>query len=114
MFVPPRIQEGKKDMAQKAEKAEKIVVEGAPRSPRGKNEGRRLRQTGKVPAVLYGGKGQSITLGVNAKQGNAILRSGNGDKTLFQVDVGGKHVPDILKDGLTGPLTGKLLHGGHF
>src|SRR6267378_7121276 len=45
MPVPPGIQEGKKDMA------EKIVVEGAPRSTRGKNEARRLRQTGQVPAV---------------------------------------------------------------
>ena len=35
----------------------KIVVEGASRAERGKNEARRLRQTGKVPAVLYGGKG---------------------------------------------------------
>ncbi|PYT55184.1 MAG: 50S ribosomal protein L25, partial [Acidobacteria bacterium] len=50
-------------------------MEGAPRSTRGKNEARRLRQTGKVPAVLYGGKGQSITLAVNAKQVNTILRS---------------------------------------
>ena len=97
-------------MAQKAEKAEKIVVEGAPRSSRGKNEARRLRQTGKVPAVLYGGKGQSITLAVNAKQVNAILRSETGHNTLFQVDLGGKHEPAILKDWLTDPITGKLLH----
>src|SRR5205809_1824654 len=110
MFVPPRIQEGKKDMAQKAEKAEKIVVEGAPSSTRGKNEARRLRQTGKVPAVLYGGKGQSITLAVNAKQVNTILRSESGHNTLFQVDLGGKHEPAILKDWLVDPISGKLLH----
>jgi large subunit ribosomal protein L25 len=93
-----------------AEKAEKIVVEGAPRSTRGKNEARRLRQTGKVPAVLYGGKGQSITLAVNAKQVAAILRSETGHNTLFQVSLGGKHEPAILKDWLTDPVTGKLLH----
>lgn len=52
-----------------------IVVEGAPRSDRGKNEARRLRQTGQVPAVLYGGKGEALTLAVNAKQVGAILRS---------------------------------------
>src|SRR5437870_4951793 len=97
-------------MAQKAEKAEKIVVEGAPRSTRGKNEARRLRQTGKVPAVLYGGKGQSITLAVNAKQVNTILRSESGHNTLFQVNLGGKHEPAILKDWLVDPATGKLLH----
>ena len=96
-------------MAEKA-KAEKIVVEGAPRTTRGKNEARRLRLTGKVPAVLYGGKGQAITLAVNAKQVAAILRSESGHNTLFQVDLGGKHEPAILKDWLTDPVTGKLLH----
>jgi large subunit ribosomal protein L25 len=87
-----------------------IVVAGAPRSDRGKNEARRLRQTGKVPAVLYGGKGAAITLALNAKQIGAILRSESGHNTLFQVDLGGKHEPAILKDWQVDPLSGKLLH----
>src|SRR5881392_4107731 len=110
MFVPPRIQEGKKDMEQKAEKAEKIVVEGAPRATRGKNEARRLRQTGKIPAVLYGGKGGPVTLSVNAKQVNSILRSPMGHNTLFQVSLGGKPEPAIVKEWLVDPTTGTLLH----
>jgi large subunit ribosomal protein L25 len=87
-----------------------IVVEGAPRSDRGKNEARRLRRTGKVPAVLYGGKGEAITLAVNAKQVGAILRSASGHNTLFQVDLAGKHEPAILKDWQVDPLSGNLLH----
>jgi large subunit ribosomal protein L25 len=87
-----------------------IVVEAAPRASRGKNEARRLRQTGRVPAVLYGGKGEAITLSVNAKQVGAILRSESGHNTLFQVDLDGKHEPAILKDWLVDPLSGKLLH----
>src|SRR5271156_4861110 len=90
--------------------AEKIVVEGAARAQRGKNEARRLRATGKLPATLYGGKGEAITLSVNAKQVGAILRSESGHNTLFQVDLGGKHEPAILKDWLVDPVTGKLLH----
>jgi large subunit ribosomal protein L25 len=89
---------------------QKIVVEAAPRATRGKNEARRLRQTGKVPAVLYGGKGEAITLAVNAKQVGAILRSESGHNTLFQVDLAGKHEPAILKDWLVDPLSGRLLH----
>jgi large subunit ribosomal protein L25 len=88
----------------------KIVVEAAPREQRGKNEARRLRLTGKVPAVLYGGKGGSIALAVNTKQVSAILRSESGHNTLFQVDLGGKHEPAIVKDWLTDPVTGNLLH----
>src|SRR5437879_10317237 len=104
MPFQPGIQEGKTGMA------EKIVVEGSPRQTRGKNEARRLRLTGKVPAVLYGGKGAAITLTVNAKQVSAILRSESGHNTLFQVDLGGKHEPAILKDWLVDPISGKLLH----
>jgi large subunit ribosomal protein L25 len=89
---------------------EKIVVEGAARTKRGKNENRRLRLTGKVPAVLYGGKGDAITLALNAKQLGAIFRSESGHNTLFQVDLSGKHEPAILKDWLVDPVTGNLLH----
>src|SRR6202166_1414996 len=89
---------------------EKIVVEGAARAKRGKNEARRLRQTGKVPAVLYGGKGDAIALALNTKQIGAILRSESGHNTLFQVDLAGKHEPAILKDWQVDPVTGNLLH----
>jgi large subunit ribosomal protein L25 len=87
-----------------------IVVEAAPRGERGKNEARRLRKTGRIPAVLYGGKGNAITLSVNAKQVGTILRSATGHNTLFQVDLGGKHEPAIVKDWLVDPVTGNLLH----
>src|SRR5215467_14023183 len=87
-----------------------IVVEAAPRATRGKNEARRLRLTGRVPAVLYGGKGEAVTLSVNAKQVGAILRSASGHNTLFQVALGGKQEPAILKDWLVDPITGRLLH----
>src|SRR3984957_9065179 len=88
----------------------KIVVEASNRETRGKNEARRLRLTGKVPAVLYGGKGEALTLSVNAKQVGNILRSESGHNTLFQVDLGGKHEPAILKDWLVDPVSGRLLH----
>jgi large subunit ribosomal protein L25 len=95
-------------MAQKQQ--DQIVVEAAPRASRGKNEARRLRLTGKIPGVLYGGKSGAITLSVNAKQVGAILRSATGQNTLFQVDLGGKHEPAIVKDWLVDPVTGNLLH----
>ena len=81
-----------------------------PRATRGKNEARRLRQTGKIPAVLYGGKGGPVTLSVNAKQVNSILRSPMGHNTLFQVSLGGKPEPAIVKEWLVDPTTGTLLH----
>jgi large subunit ribosomal protein L25 len=87
-----------------------IIVEGAPRDTRGKNEARRLRVSGKVPATLYGGKGEALALAVNTKQVTAILRSESGHNTLFQVNLGGKQEPAIVKDWQVDPITGNLLH----
>jgi large subunit ribosomal protein L25 len=87
-----------------------IIVEGAPRDTRGKNEARRLRVSGKVPATLYGGKGEALSLAVNTKQVTAILRSESGHNTLFQVNLGGKQEPAIVKDWQVDPVTGNLLH----
>jgi large subunit ribosomal protein L25 len=90
--------------------AEKIIVEAASRDSRGKNEARRMRVTGKVPAVLYGGKGEALTLSVSAKHVSQILRSPTGHNTLFQVAFGGKEQPAIVKDWQVDPVTGNLLH----
>jgi large subunit ribosomal protein L25 len=87
-----------------------IIVQGAPRTQRGKNEARRMRSSGSVPAVLYGGKGEALTLAVNAKQVTAILRSSTGYNTLFQVDLAGKQEPAIVKDWQVDPVSGRLLH----
>jgi large subunit ribosomal protein L25 len=90
--------------------ADKIVVEAAARESRGKNEARRQRVVGKIPAVLYGAKGESLSLTVNAKQVGQILRSATGHNTLFQVSLGGKEQPAIVKDWQVDPVSGNLLH----
>ena len=90
--------------------AEKIVVEAAPRESRGKNEARRLRVTGKVPAILYGAKGEALSLAVSAKQLGQIPRSTTGHNTLFQVALAGKEQPAIVKDWQVDPVSGNLLH----
>ena len=87
-----------------------IIVQGAPRASRGKNEARRLREGGNVPATLYGGRGQALSLAVNTKQVTAILRSETGHNTLFQVDFAGKQEPAIVKDWQVDPVSGRLLH----
>jgi large subunit ribosomal protein L25 len=90
--------------------ADKIVVEAAVRESRGKNEARRQRVAGKIPATLYGGKDSAVSLTVNAKQVGQILRSATGHNTLFQVAMDGKEQPAIVKDWQVDPVSGNLLH----
>src|ERR1700681_2831985 len=90
---------------------ETYTVEGKVREERGKNAARRTRQTGMVPAVLYGGRKVSISLAVNAKQVARILRSETGHNTIFTVQVAeGEAERAMLKDWQVDPLSGALLH----
>src|SRR6202045_2924717 len=89
---------------------EQIIVEAAPRETRGKNAARRVRLTGQVPAVIYGGKGGSQALEVNAKQVSAILRSPSGHNTIFKIKVKDAEETAIVKDWIVDPVKGHLLH----
>jgi large subunit ribosomal protein L25 len=89
---------------------ETFTVEGKVRDERGKNSARRTRKGGMVPAVLYGGRKDSVALAVNAKQVARILRSESGHNTIFSVRVSGGEERAMLKDWQVDPLSGSLLH----
>jgi large subunit ribosomal protein L25 len=89
---------------------EQIIVEATPREDRGKNAARRMRRTGFVPAVLYGGKDNAITLAVNTKQLSAMLRSESGHNTIFRVKMPSGEQSAMVKDWQVDPVQGTLLH----
>jgi len=89
---------------------DQIIVEGKPREERGKNAARRMRVSGEVPAVLFGGQGGPVTLALNAKQLSALLRSESGQNTVFQVKLPGGQEPAMVKDWQVDPVKGSLLH----
>jgi len=90
---------------------ETFVVESQVRSERGKNAARRARRTGAVPAVLYGGRQDAVTLAVNAKQVARILRSETGHNTIITVRVAGRpEEKAMVKDWQVDPVSGSLLH----
>jgi large subunit ribosomal protein L25 len=90
---------------------ETFKIEGQVREGRGKGPARRTRLTGMVPAVLYGGKKDAISLTVNAKQVAKILRSETGHNTIFTVTVAdGGDEKAMVRDWQVDPVSGKLLH----
>ena len=90
---------------------ETFTVEGKVREGRGKGPARRARLTGMVPAILYGGKKDSISLSVNAKHVARILRSETGHNTIFTVQVAdGAAEKAMVKDWQVDPVSGSLLH----
>lgn len=90
---------------------QQFTVEATVREDRGKNAARRLRAAGSIPAVLYGGKGESLAVAINAKQIAGILRSEAGHNTIFTVKLAGqKDVSVMVKDWQVDPVKGTLLH----
>lgn len=88
------------------------VVEAQARedSSRGKNEARRLRAKGRVPAVVYGAKKPSLAVSVDPKQISRILQSESGHNTIFDLQLNGDKARVMIVDWQYDPLKGKLLH----
>ena len=89
------------------------TVEAQQRAPesRGKNEARRVRVTGQIPAVVYGAKKASLAVTVNPKQITKILHSDSGHNTIFDLQIanGGKEKVMIV-DWQYDPIKSHLLH----
>ncbi len=88
-----------------------ITVAAESRDSRGKNEARRLRAHGSVPAVLYGGSDGATPVAVNPKELTKILNSKTGHNTIFNLNVTGKEkAPVMIIDWQYDPIKDSLLH----
>jgi len=88
-----------------------ITIAAEPRSTRGKNEARRLRVAGQIPATLYGTGKDPVAVAVSPKEVNRILHSTAGQNTIFNVQVtGGEVTPVMIIDWQNEPVKGSLLH----
>lgn len=71
-------------------------------------ESRRLRRTGAVPGVLYGGGEDPICFSVDARELRHAL-AGAGAVLELSID-GGKSEPAVLKDTHMHPVRGEFIH----
>jgi large subunit ribosomal protein L25 len=88
-----------------------ITITAESRDSRGKNEARRLRAKGSMPAVLYGTGLAPLAVAVSPKELTGILNSKTGHNTIFNLDVTGKeNVPVMIVDWQYDPIRDNLLH----
>lgn len=91
--------------------SEAFTLEAEPREVFGKNEARRTRQSGLIPAVVYGGGGPSIPVSVDPRNVVRILQSEAGHNAIFTLQIRGKAPARVmLRDWQVDPLAGRLLH----
>ena len=88
-----------------------ITVTAEVRTSRGKNEARRTRSAGQIPAVLYGAYKDAVSVSVNPREILKIVRSSTGYNTIFNLAIeGGETTPVMVVDQQVDPLRGNLLH----
>lgn len=93
--------------------AEEIVIDAQIRTERGKNENRRLRSSGMIPAILYGVTNENISLSVKPLDIVKILRSKKGANTLFHINMIGERTTRsavLIKDYQLDPVKDVLIH----
>ena len=92
------------------------ILEAQTRDTFGKNEARRTRREGRVPAVLYGGDGSGATpISVAPKALLKILHSEAGQNTLISMKLAGTGDARVLvKDFQLDPITHAVLHADFY
>src|SRR6185369_5030790 len=92
------------------------VLEATKRETIGKNEARRTRAGGRVPAVLYGEeKGGATAISVEPKALLKILHSESGANTLISLKLAGAGDTRVLvKEYQLDPITHQILHADFY
>jgi large subunit ribosomal protein L25 len=90
--------------------AEQNLLEAQPRSAGTKNDARRVRRGGKVPAVIYGAGKAALSVSVDPRQVTRILHSQTGHNTVFDLAVDGERTKAMIVDWQYEPIKGSLLH----
>jgi large subunit ribosomal protein L25 len=85
------------------------------RDTRGKNEARRLRQGGQIPATLYGGTNEATAIAVDSKTLSRIMHSEAGVNSLISLEVEGEPAAKVLvKQYQVEPVRHSLLHADFY
>jgi len=88
-----------------------VTVTAEVRASRGKNEARRTRVAGKIPAVVYGAFQDPIAIAVNPREIQKLVRSEGGYNTIFTLAIeGGESTPVMVVDQQVDPIRSTWLH----
>ena len=96
-----------------------VNLSAAKREDKGKNQARRHRAAGRLPAVVYGpvsggGKDVAVPVTVDPKSLSKILHSESGANTIISLELDGTTTAVLVKDFLLHPVSHALLHADFY
>jgi len=90
---------------------QQVKFEVTVRNERGKNEARRLRLKGLVPAILYGLNDDPVAISMDTKEMTRILKLPSGHNQILNITMDGMETAAAMAaDWQVDPLHGHLLH----
>ena len=89
---------------------DKSLLEAQQREAGTKNDARRVRREGKIPAVVYGAGKQAMPVSVDPRQVARILHSETGHNSVFDLALDGERTKAMIVDWQYEPIKGSLLH----
>lgn len=89
-----------------------VTLSAEKREGTGKGVARKLRQAGRVPAVVYGREMDSIHISLDGHEADLLFRSIPVDNTIIELTVEGDKEPHqtLVRDIQTHPWKGTLVH----
>lgn len=91
-----------------------IVVTAEAREQRGKNEAKRLRARGRIPAIVYAAQKENVAISVSPRDLAAVFKTGAAENTLVDLELEGKKRKVILKDYQVHPVRPEFLHADFY
>jgi large subunit ribosomal protein L25 len=87
-----------------------MTIEVQPRETTGKNANRRSRAAGKIPAVVYGGGKESVSIEVDRKTLLDMLKGHAGENPIFLLKLGDKDRHAMIRHMDINPLSRQVIH----
>lgn len=91
--------------------AKQVKLSAERRTAVGRSAVRKLKTTGSVPAVIYGGKDKPEPLQVSKREVNAMLSHASGENILVELEIAGSaNRLALVQEVQHSPLGGDVLH----
>jgi large subunit ribosomal protein L25 len=86
-----------------------VVVAAKNRQGLGSSVARRIRRSGRIPAVLYGRSGNSLSIDLDAQEFVKSVKNVS-ESTIVKVEVDGKSYDAFVKDTQRNIVSGDIIH----
>jgi large subunit ribosomal protein L25 len=90
--------------------SETVSIEVQPREETGKNANRRARAAGKIPAVVYGGGKESVSISIDRKTLLDTMKGHSGEHPIYLLKLGDKDRHAMIRDMEVHPISRQVIH----